>query len=437
MKSITPELKFYQIDFEDFLEFLTSQQELKDIIFKIKNLARKRGEFCYFAGGVVRDYLLYKEGKLKKRNVRDLDLVLEGDLENFLEELNQEIKKEVLFKSQFLTYKCRIYYSGVEQTAFEVDFVTARGEVYEDIAVLPKVYHSNFVEDLLRRDFTINTLAIGLSPPYEGLLIDLVSGKEDLIRGIIKPLHLFSFVDDPTRIFRGIRYKLRFDFVFSEEFLRALEKCFEKKALLRLSFSRLVNELKLYLNKEQDINLFQLLEVTHELRVFEQAGITTDKERLRLLSEILAKLKDELEEHEKEKAFLLSIGSDLESLRRLGISEKEIERLNLLRLKVESLLKGDFKSKLNKMMFFERVRKEYLVWMGVNFPFLKEDIVEYLTKFSKIKIYLTGEDLKVLGIKEGKKIGDLLRKIKEKKISGDLESKEEEIEFVRKYINDS
>lgn len=433
MQSITPELKFYQIDFEDFLEFLTSQPELKEIILKIKNLAKKRGEFCYFAGGVVRDYLLHKQGKLRKRNIKDLDLVLEGDLEAFLEELNQEIKKEVLFRSQFLTYKCRIYYPSVEKTAFEVDFVTARGETYEDIAVLPKVYRSNFMEDLLRRDFTINTLAIGLSPPYEGLLIDIVSGKEDLIKGIIRPLHLFSFVDDPTRIFRGIRYKLRFDFVFSEEFLRALEKCFEKRALLKLSFSRLVNELRLYLNKELDTDLSQLLTLTYELKVFEQAGITTDKERLKLLSEILDKLKDELKEHERERAFLLSIGSDLQSLKRLGISEKEIDRLNFLKKQVESLLKQEV-DRLNSITFFKRVHREYLVWMGVNFPALKEDVVEYLTKFSKIKIYLTGEDLKALGIKEGKKIGDLLRKIRERKILGELDTREEELEFVKRYI---
>lgn len=432
MKGITPELKFYNIDFEDFLNFLAPQQHLKDILFRIRELAKKRGEFCYFAGGVVRDYLLYKEGKLRNINIKDLDLVLEGDLESFLKDLNKEIKKELIFKSQFLTYKCRIY-SNIEQIAFEVDFVTARGELYEDIAVLPKVYRSNFVEDLLRRDFTINTLAIGLSPPYEGLLIDLVSGREDLIRGIIRPLHLLSFVDDPTRIFRGIRYKLRFGFVFSEEFLRALENCFEKKALLKLSFSRLVNELKLYLNKELDTDLSQLLELTYELKVFEQAGIITDKERLKLLSEILENLKDELNEHERERAFLLSIGSDFQSLRRLGISEKEVDRLNFIKKQVEFLLEKGV-DRLDRMIFFEKFNKEYLVWIGVNFPSLKEDIVEYLKKFSKIKIHLTGEDLKTLGIREGKKIGDILRRIKEKRLLGELNTREEELEFVKRYI---
>lgn len=433
MKNIIQEPKLYPIDFEDFLEFLAPKKELKKIILKIKEIAKKRKEFCYFAGGVVRDYLLYKEKNFQKKAIKDLDLVLEGNLEDFLRSLNKEIKIEILFKSQFLTYKCRIFCGSSSQEFFEVDFVTARTEIYEDVAVLPKVCPSNFMEDLLRRDFTINTLAIGLSPPYESLLIDMVSGRQDLSQGIIKPLHPFSFVDDPTRIFRGIRYKVRFGFEFSQEFFEALKISFEKKALYKLSSSRLVNELKLYLHKEPKMNLYDLLKLTYELRVFENAGINTTKERLKNLSEILNLLEDELKPYEKEKAYLLSLGEDLTSLKRLGISEKEINKLNLLKKQIKNLIEIN-PAKLEKIRFFEKLPKPHLIWLGVSFPVLKKEIVEYVINCSKIKIYLTGEDLKALGIKEGKKIGELLRILKEKKLLKELNTREDELEFVKNYL---
>jgi tRNA nucleotidyltransferase (CCA-adding enzyme) len=173
MKSSIPELKLYKVDLEDFFNFLSFDQRIKEFIYKVQELAKKRGEFLYFVGGVVRDYLYFlKNSGWKKESIKDLDIVLQGDLKGFLEALLKEVKGKILFKSQFLTYKVKIHLNSEELL---IDFITARKETYEDVAKLPKVFPSDFKDDVLRRDFTINTLIIGLSPPYEGYLIDLLN----------------------------------------------------------------------------------------------------------------------------------------------------------------------------------------------------------------------------------------------------------------------
>jgi len=225
-------MKKTKIDLEDFLKTILPDQKLLKFLSLAQDISKKRGEFLYFAGGVVRDYLLKRLYKKKIPKPKDLDLVLQGNLKSFLKELLEKVKGQILFESQFLTYKVKIILNGKE---FLIDFITARKEIYEDVAKLPQVFASHFKDDILRRDFTINALIIGLSPPYEGVLIDLVEGEEDLKKGLIRPLYLNSFVDDPTRIFRGIRYKVRFGFNFSEDFFLALQKCFEKSALKKLS----------------------------------------------------------------------------------------------------------------------------------------------------------------------------------------------------------
>ncbi len=432
MTNITQGPKVYPVDFEDFLDFVAKEEETKEFLDRLRKLAKKRGEFLYFAGGVVRDYLLFKKGKLNPQSSKDFDIVLEGNLEKFLQELNEDLNKEILFKSQFLTYKVRFFLDG---EPLEVDFITARREVYEEIAQLPKVFPSNFMDDLLRRDFTINALAIGLSAPYEGLLLDLLDGLKDLEASLVKPLHLNSFVEDPTRIFRGIRYKVRLGFDFSEEFYQALEVCYQKEALKKLSSARLANELKLYLFKEGEEILLKLLETTYQLEVFKEAGLEVARENFPLLCEVLKEVKEEFSPKEREKVYFLGMVESLSGLERLGFSEVEITR-------IENLLNNfrGFYHKINtlslkeKLEWFDKVRREYLCAFAVIFPELKEEIFRYLKVYSKVRPELNGEDLKKLGFRSGKEIGEILKILRLKRLEGKVKTKEDEIEFLKKFL---
>jgi len=427
-------MKVNEIDLEKFLKSVLPEPELYEVLITAQNISEKRGEFLYFAGGVVRDYLLKTLQKRKVPKIKDLDLVLQGNLENFLKEFLKKVKGESLFKSQFLTYKVKLDLNGKE---FLIDFITARKEIYEDVAKLPKVFPSDFRDDILRRDFTINALLIGLSFPYKGILIDLVNGMEDLKEGLIRPLHIYSFIDDPTRIFRGIRYKVRLNFEFSKEFFLALERCFEKSALKKLSGTRLANELKLYLNKEPEKNLEKLLKTTFNLNIFEKAGIKTEKNFFDSIVRHLKELKEELNNKEKEKFFLLSLVSpeSLQNACRLGFSEPEIEKIKKhLEIIKELLEKWKKLSLWEKIKVFERIPVPYLLALSVYFPRIRKDVVNFLKKYRKIKPELTGDELIKLGVNEGKEIGRLLELLRKEKIEGKVKTKEDEKNFIAQFL---
>ncbi|MCD6490509.1 MAG: CCA tRNA nucleotidyltransferase [Thermodesulfobacterium sp.] len=427
-------MKVNEIDLEKFLKSVLPEPELYEVLITAQNISEKRGEFLYFAGGVVRDYFLKTLYKRKVPKIKDLDLVLQGNLENFLKEFLKKVKGESLFKSQFLTYKVKLDLNGKE---FLIDFITARKEIYEDVAKLPKVFPSDFRDDILRRDFTINALLIGLSFPYKGILIDLVNGMEDLKEGLIRPLHIYSFIDDPTRIFRGIRYKVRLNFEFSKEFFLALERCFEKSALKKLSGTRLANELKLYLNKEPEKNLEKLLKTTFNLNIFEKAGIKTEKNFFDSIVRHLKELKEELNNKEKEKFFLLSLVSpeSLQNACRLGFSEPEIEKIKKhLEIIKELLEKWKKLSLWEKIKVFERIPVPYLLALSVYFPRIRKDVVNFLKKYRKIKPELTGDELIKLGVNEGKEIGRLLELLRKEKIEGKVKTKEDEKNFIAQFL---
>ncbi|RLG10077.1 hypothetical protein DRN73_08835 [Candidatus Pacearchaeota archaeon] len=427
-------METFEIELESFLKTILPVPELYEFLLIAQNLSKKRGEFLYFAGGVVRDYLLKTLYKKEIERVKDLDLVLQGDLKSFLKELLKKVKGEILFESQFLTYKVKIYLNGKK---FLIDFITARKEIYEDIAKLPKVFPSDFKDDVLRRDFTINTLIIGFSPPFEGILIDLVNGKKDLERGLIKPLHLNSFVDDPTRIFRGIRYKVRFDFKFAEEFFLALEKCFKKEALKKLSATRIANELKLYLNKEPEEKLKELLETTFYLNIFEEAGIKAEKENFDSVIRLLNELRNELNIKEREKFFLLGLLNPqfLEQALRLGFTELELKEIkkNIEFIKKYSKDWGRM-SLWEKIKFFKKFSPSYLLALAIYFSEIREEVIKYFKEYRKIKPELTGNDLKDLGIKKGKEIGELLDLLRRKRIEGKIKTKEEEKDLIIQFL---
>ncbi|HEA83718.1 MAG TPA: hypothetical protein ENI03_00345, partial [Thermodesulfobacterium geofontis] len=105
-------MKVTEIDLEKCLKSVLPDPELYEVLITAQNLSARRGEFLYFAGGVVRDYLLKTLHKKKVVKVKDLDLVLQGNLEGFLKEFLKKVKGGILFKSQFLTYKVKIDLSG-------------------------------------------------------------------------------------------------------------------------------------------------------------------------------------------------------------------------------------------------------------------------------------------------------------------------------------
>jgi tRNA nucleotidyltransferase (CCA-adding enzyme) len=416
--------KLLKVKLFDFLEHLKLPDEALNFILRAKDVAEKQGRFLYLAGGEVRDFLL-------KRPSYDVDLVIEGSATDFLEELKRKFVFELLFSSPFLTYKILL-----PQTGFEVDLVTARGEVYEDVAALPKVYQATFKEDVLRRDFTINALIYGLSPPYPEMIVDLVSGISDLERSLLRPLHLRSFVDDPTRVFRGIRYKVRFELNYADEFYQALSQAIEAQAFLKLSASRLRNELLLFVKREGISSLPMLLSECQNFELFSHSGLGVDGEKLEEGIKTLEEFVEILSPREVEDAFLLLLaGFKRENLKRLFFADSVIDRLVKLYEEFRTNLQAVLTLPLiERVLKFDKIDKATLIALSLYLPELKEEIKRYLFVYSKVYPELKGGDLKELGIEPGKQLGEILKKLREEKLEGRLKTKDEEIAFVKSLL---
>ncbi|HET8580734.1 MAG TPA: poly-A polymerase, partial [Nitrospiraceae bacterium] len=193
-------------------------------------LAERTSVSAFVVGGFVRDLLLGQSNL-------DLDLVIEGDGIAYARALARAVKAEVKVHARFGTAVI------VCPDGFKLDVATARTEHYERPAALPTVQRSSIKDDLYRRDFTINTLAIRLKPSRFGELVDFYGGQRDLNEKTIRVLHSRSFVEDPTRVFRAIRFEQRFGFRLGAEALALIKEAVEKDLFHRLSGSRLSNEL--------------------------------------------------------------------------------------------------------------------------------------------------------------------------------------------------
>lgn len=228
---------------------------LFSLLQKTGELAEQRRVRVYAVGGFVRDLLLGVPNL-------DLDLVVEGDGIRFAKALAQRYRARVTTHARFGTATVTL---ADGQT---LDVATARIESYEAPGALPTVQRSSIKEDLRRRDFTINTLAIRLNPDHFGELVDLHGGLRDLQNKTIRVLHSLSFIDDPTRLFRAIRFEQRLNFQLDQDTVVLMKEAVSMKICHHLLANRLSTELHRVLSERRptktlarlaDFNLLQFI----------------------------------------------------------------------------------------------------------------------------------------------------------------------------------
>ena len=232
-------------------------------------MATEFGHAVYVVGGFARDLLL---GRISDQSGGpDMDIVVEGDAIALLEVLQSRCGGRIVTHQRFGTAKWLLNEADYPITCADLlgeagvlpahlDLVTARTEFYSEPTVLPTVEQGSIKLDLHRRDFTINTLAIVLTPDRWGELLDFYGGLDDLRLGLIRTLHSLSFVDDPTRILRGVRYEQRFDFRIDE---RTLELLIDAVPLVdRVTSARIRHELdRIFQEQAPEKSLYRLDEL--------------------------------------------------------------------------------------------------------------------------------------------------------------------------------
>lgn len=214
--------------------------KLVSILQLAGEVADEHGSSVYCVGGFVRDLFL------RVPNF-DLDLVVEGDGEAVARSLARRLGGKARIHQRFKTAMVAL------PDGTKIDVATARTEYYEFPAALPTVERSSIREDLYRRDFTINTLAICLNPDRWGQLIDYFGGRKDLETGLIRILYNLSFVEDPTRILRAIRFEQRYGFTIEGDTLRFAQDAIARQLLGKLSYKRILQELILILSEKDPV----------------------------------------------------------------------------------------------------------------------------------------------------------------------------------------
>lgn len=373
-----------------------------DLIKLLREISLETKIKSYIVGGFVRDFLL------GFKNL-DIDVVVEGDGIEFAHILLSHLKGDILVYEAFRTATLRC--DGIS-----IDVISARKEHYKYPAALPTIEFSNIYDDMARRDFTINSLAYDI---IEEKILDYFNGLDDLKKGFIRVLHPESFIDDPTRIFRAIRYAIRYSFEIEENTHDLMEKSIEKIRLL--SAERIRNEIFLILKESKAKEMIdKLIYYGIDKVIFD--GITLNTQHLDTVYVNL-----EIELYRFLLLFYYLKAKDINEIeKRLRINKiylKALKDLVFLREQLNCQNKNIRKIRVTIEETKEEVLKAIEVMEG-----------EKANKIIKGKLTIKGKDIENLGLPPSSLYGKLLDNVFEAKISGSIATRDEEIEFLKNLI---
>lgn len=408
----------------------TINQYFRPILESLSELSDRMNVKVYLVGGVVRDLVLGEK-------VFDLDIVVEADAIEFARKFADTHKKQ--FKKHHAFGTATVFFDN-----HHIDFVTARSETYAVSGALPKVKPATLKEDLLRRDFTINAMAISLNKADYGKLIDYYGGEKDLKKGLIRILHEKSFMDDPTRILRAVRFEQRFSFKLEAGTLKLAKEAINKDAFALVNPHRIREEIILILNEPCPVRYIKRL---NGLKIFPRIGIDVklNSKDFRIFAEVeraIRLYKNEFKRHRQLEEWLIYFMAILHRTRRSDMVAllntfgfRKGEKIRVLSLdsidKVKQLngrvLPHVIYKTLNALSF-ETILFFYAYYREKT---IRESIENFLDKLINIRLKLKGEDLRKLGFKPLTLYGKIFEKLLYAKIDKGFKTLEEEIAEAR------
>lgn len=382
---------------------MSPEKLLKDpIIVFFKEKARKFNLKIFVVGGIPRDLFLGKD------YFKDYDFVLFNDPLPVAKEFKKDFNSKIAYYTSFKTVEINFEDKSI-------DISMARKERYPYPGSLPEVFKTDDInEDLSRRDFTINSIAIEIFPEF-GKIYDPFNGIEDIKNKKIRVLKEGSFYEDPTRALRGIRYKNRFDFEYSKKTLEEFENC--KKSIRNLKFPRIKKELEIISEEEKRDKMWKEINERNLLYFFD--------EKLKLKEDKIEELSNSLPFDKKSWIcfFYLFLNKDSEVIKFFSSFEKkiiyEIEKGKKLLEKEKDIFKLHH--------FFKNFDFLSLKFLSV----MSSEINSYIEKRKNIKKIINGNDIILLGI-DKKFIEKIKEMIEIEEMKGNIKTKEEAIEYIKK-----
>jgi tRNA nucleotidyltransferase (CCA-adding enzyme) len=337
-----------------------------------------------------------------------------------------------------------------------MDIATTRRESYAQPAVLPTVQPASIEEDLTRRDFSINAVAVQLNPRQFGRLLDPYGGQRDLRARTIRVLHAGSFQDDPTRIFRAIRFEQRFGFRLDRTTVRLLAQAASTNLIQQLSGPRLQNEILLLFAEHDPVRAIARLAQLKLLRFLHRRLCYTTKVKRVVIA--VPKAFAWWERRfpgsviDRPIVYLMALSSQSSPvvvaamIRRLALSRAQAKNVNAAGRLVDRALnrltnKGTLRpSQVYRLLtdFLDEalvlfLAKQVSAQHGMRLSLLKQHLVAYM-KNRAIKTALTGRDLQAMGLQPGRQYKTILGDLLDERIDGMITTEEEERVFVRKRL---
>jgi tRNA nucleotidyltransferase (CCA-adding enzyme) len=409
--------------------------EIIELLKTVGTVADSLGYNAYAVGGFVRDIFLYQVNL-------DIDVVIEGDGIAFAKALSASLGGRVRAHEAFRTAVV------ILPNGRKIDVATARLEYYKSPAALPTVETGSIKLDLYRRDFTINTLAIRLNPDGFGTVIDFFGAQQDLKRKVIRVLHNLSFVEDPTRVFRAVRFEQRFGFQIGKLTSGLIENAVRMDFFRELSGRRLFSELRQILDEDKPImalrriNQFNLLKVIHPHIVYDSA-----QEALLYSVEKVLTWYKLLYLEEPCQGWMVYLLAFMRSFDK-GDAEALCNRLELIpryrkilipeKAKADDFLKSMAPSQMLKnSQVYRKLRPfhtETLLYImaSTTRDASKQAISNYMTQLRSIKTLLDGRYLKEKGVKPGPVYREILESLLDARLNGEVTTLLDEVEFVQK-----
>jgi len=398
-------------------------------------LADEMGVSVFVVGGVVRDLLLGV-------GTFDLDLVVEGDGIAFARAFARDTGGQVTTYNRFGTATVML------DDGPKIDFATARKESYAQPAALPLVASASIRDDLFRRDFTINALAVRLNAQQFGEMVDVCNGRGDIAAQHIRVLYSRSFLDDPTRIFRAIRFEQRLGFRMDRPTRALLCEAVAAGVIAHLSGRRLSEELKRMFSERRPGRAIARMGELGILHTIHPKFMWSSR-----LEGLLKEVENAVTWHERNlpkqklEVWLLFVMALLDGLppksvanilKRLALPKHETEAIRAGHAHARTVLRRLAKRPVPKPSDAYRILAGFVeetvlfLLASTKAKSVKRLVRTYATTYRHTKPSLTGADLKALGLKPGPQFKKILGRLLDARLDGDVKNEAGERELVRK-----
>ncbi len=402
--------KFLTDEYESGLS--SEIKEALDLCSKVADLNKFK---IYLIGGIVRDLIL-------KNQIFDVDIIVEGNAIDFARLLEKNYACSILqIQKDLKTAKVEF------ENQIVIDFASTRCESYPKAGFLPilTAHSCSLEEDVKRRDFTINAMAIALNSEKKFMLVDYLDGFSDIKQKKLRILHNDSFVEDPSRIVRGLKFAIRFGFDLEENTKRLQYGYLNSPINESMPLERVKGELKQLFSLNSYIAFDSFISQKIYRLFLQEKPCSLEGS---YLSEVIKEFSINYHDIWLFYLGIVLIGQDKKLLDRLNLSGREQRAI----LDASELVKKPLKEFSNNFEIYEFFHKKSDLAAILYYAVTKDDYVKfYLKQLKGIKLLISGEDLIQLGLTPSKSFSEIFKQVLAKKINVGLDSKQDELDYVK------